>query len=60
MVFPGLIATQIVLLDPIGPWVAFGTLWAQSGYLKAVWPEFVGSVFGVWAAPGGFETIQKM
>jgi hypothetical protein len=30
-----------------------------SGYLKAVWPEFVGSVFGIWAAPGGFKTIQK-
>ena len=29
------------------------------GYLKAVWPEFFGSVFGVWAAPGGFKTIQK-
>ena len=30
-----------------------------SGYLKAVWPEFVGSVFGIWAAPGGFKTVQK-
>ena len=29
------------------------------GYLKAVWPELFGSVFGVWAAPGGFESIQK-
>ena len=26
----------------------------MAGYLKAVWPEFCGSVFGVWAAPGGF------
>ena len=31
----------------------------MAGYLKAVWPEFVGSVFEVWAAPGGFKTIQK-
>ena len=31
----------------------------MAGYLKAVWPEFVGSVFGVWAAPGGFKTIEK-
>ena len=31
----------------------------MAGYLKAVWPEFFGSVFGVWAAPGGFKTIQK-
>ena len=31
-----------------------------TGYLKAVWPDFVGSVFGAWAAPGSFETIQKM
>jgi hypothetical protein len=31
----------------------------DTGYLKAVWPEFCGSVFGVWAAPGGFKTIQK-
>ncbi len=30
-----------------------------TGYLKAVWPDFCGSVFGVWAAPGGFKTIQK-
>ncbi len=30
-----------------------------TGYLKAVWPDFFGSVFGVWAAPGGFETLQK-
>ncbi len=36
--------------DPLDP---------APGYLKAVWPEFVGSVFGVWAAPGGFKTIQK-
>ena len=31
----------------------------KTGYLKAVWPDFLGSVFGVWAAPGGFKTIQK-
>ena len=31
----------------------------EIGYLKAVWPEFFGSVFGVWAAPGCFKTIQK-
>ena len=30
------------------------------GYLKAVWPDFFGSVFGVWAAPGGFKTIQNI
>ena len=24
-----------------------------SGYLKAVWPDFVGCVFEVWLAPGG-------
>lgn len=29
------------------------------GDLKAVWPEIVGSVFGVWEAPGGIKTIQK-
>ncbi len=29
------------------------------GYLKAIWPEICGSVFGVWAAPGGFKSIQK-
>ncbi len=29
------------------------------GYLKAVWPEFFGSVLGAWAAPWGFKTIQK-
>ena len=38
--------------------VAKGRL-RKSGYLKAVWPEFVGSFLGVWAAPGGFETFQK-
>ena len=27
------------------------------GYLKAVWPEFVGSVFGVRAAPGGHSKM---
>ena len=31
----------------------------RAGYLKAVWPDFFGSVFGVWTAPGGFKTIQK-
>ncbi len=31
----------------------------KTGYLKAVWPDFFASVFGVWAAPGGFKNIQK-
>ncbi len=35
----------------------FGSL--SSGYLKAVWPEFCGSVFGAWAAHGGSKNIQK-
>ena len=31
----------------------------RAGYLKAVWSDLFGSVFGVWAASGGFKTIQK-
>ena len=27
--------------------------------MKAVWPDFFGSVVGAWAALGGFQTIQK-
>ncbi len=38
----------------VGFWGLGGPWWRpRTGYLKAVWPEFVGSVFGVWAAPGG-------
>jgi hypothetical protein len=32
----------------------------QSGYLKAVWLEFIGSVLGVWAAPWGFKQSKKV
>ncbi len=39
---------------------SFIRLLNRPGYLKAVWPEFVGSVFGVWAAPGGFKNHPTM
>ena len=31
----------------------------RAGYLKAVWPDFLGCVFEVWPAPGAQENLQK-
>jgi hypothetical protein len=30
-----------------------------AGYLKAVWPDFLGRMGGVWEAPGVRESLQK-
>ena len=31
----------------------------RAGYLKAVWPGFLGCFFEVWPAPGARESLQK-
>ncbi len=31
----------------------------KTGYLKAIWPEFLGCVFEVWPAPGARASRQK-
>ncbi len=30
-----------------------------AGYLKAIWPGFLGCIFEVWQAPGARESLNK-